>query len=672
MRAVTSPPYTWTVQAAPVDTTAPNTPLPSRYWTSPVSSDYYNWFAINGGWLQNRFDGTSANFNPDSAGPTTPHILWKNVVVPGGLIGGVAGYYALEGTFTPTYRADAGITNYVSWNGLIFYTTNDIADNGTETLIDLHCINLNTGQTLYSKDLDNPINPPGLQTPLATPPTPPRPTLILEVTGQEKGAKLITTAAVTGAYSLWVSGDGLREIDPTDGDTIYYNASFSPTLYDSGFFYFSLNGNLTCWGCRPHEVEWSTPLGVAASPNYLYDPTDDNTGLVVCFDDSAAGYIVTTTYNETNGALIANGTLGHYMVGLDTCCADGNIYYSCNDLNEYAVSLTTGQVVWTSSAQAINYPWGEDESYSASSAYGIFYAGFVDGHVYAWNDSTGKLLWTFYSGSSNYTEWGTWPCWGNIVIADGMLYFATGEHTVPNPIPYGYSLYCINATTGAVIWNLPNFTTYTFASVGFGDGISNGILFYQNMYDGCLYAFGQGPSATTISAPGSGVIAGQPMTITGTVTDQSTGQTTLGIPEQGTPAIADKDQSEWMAYLFENAPLPTDATGVPVTLTVTDSNHNQYDIGTTTSNAMGTYGLTYTPTISGNFTVTATFAGSGAYYGSSATTYFCASPATAASTPTPVSGLATASDVTYGMIAVIIVIIIAIAIVGLLLLRKKP
>ena len=99
-----------------------------------------------------------------------------------------------------------------------------------------------------------------------------------------------------------------------------------------------------------------------------------------------------------------------------------------------------------------------------------------------------------------------------------------------------------------------------------------------------------------------------------------------------------------MTYLFANGPLPADATGVPVTLTVTDSNGNQYIIGTTTSNAQGTYGLTWKPTISGNYTVTATFAGSGAYYGSSSTTYFAASPATSVPTATPATNLTLKHD----------------------------
>jgi hypothetical protein len=662
----TSPNYTWTVQAAPVNTAPPSMALPERFWEAPVASDYYNWFAITGGWLQNRGDAAADNANLQSAGPTTSHILWKIPVVPGGLIGGIAGNTALEGEFTPTTRANAGITNYVSFNGYIWYTTNVIAENGTQTLYDLHCISLYTGQTLYSVDLDSPSTVPALET--NTVAAPPRATLFIEVTGQVKGAAQLTTASVTGQYFLWVASPGLRQIDPTDGATIYYNSSISPSIYDNDCFYYTASGNLTCWSCVTHAVVWSK---VGPGITYLYDPSNNGNGILVYTSDNSGGYYTVTTYDEANGTFIANGTVPLYFDTLDTCCANGNIYLSFVNLEEEAISLTTCQVVWTS-ANILPYPWGEDQAYSASAAYGLFYAGFVNGYVYAWNTTTGALAWKYYTGTSNYTEWGTWPCWGNIVVADGMLYFSTGEHTVTNPIPYGYSMICLNATTGALIWNYAPFCTYTFASVGFGDGIADGILFYQNMYDGCLYAFGQGPSATTVSAPGSGCIAGQPMTITGTVTDQSPGQTTLGTPEQGTPCIADQDQSEWMTYLFANGPLPADATGVPVTLTVTDSNGNQYNIGTTTSNAQGTYGLTFKPVIPGNYTVTATFAGSGAYYGSSSTTYFAASPAATAPTATPVTNLASNTTVEYGIVAIAIIIIVIGAVLAMLVTRKRP
>lgn len=660
-----SPKYTWTVQEAPVNNEPPSPLLPERYWEAPVASDYYNWFAITGGWLQNRGNAAADNANLQSTGPTTSHILWKTPVVPGGLIGGIAGATALEGEFTPTTRANAGITNYVSYGGYIWYTTNVIAQNGTQTLYNLHCISIYTGQTIYSVNLDSPSTAPAAAT--NTVATPPRATLFLEVTGQVKGAAQLTTAAVTGQYFLWVVGPGVRQIDPTNGATIYYNSSFTPSIFDNDCFYYYASGNITCWSCVTHAVVWSK---VGESISHLYDTAHDGNGILVHTLNSAAGYYTVTTYNQKDGSFIANGTVPQYFDTLNTCCADGNIYISFTNLEEWAISLTTCQVVWKS--PVLTYPWGEAQAYSASAAYGLFYAGFCDGYVYAWNTTTGDLAWKYYTGSTNLTMWGTWPCWGNIVVADGKLYFATGEHTVPNPIPYGYSLICLNATTGDLIWNYAPFTTYTFASVGFGDGIANGILFYQNMYDGCLYAFGKGPSATTVSAPGLGCIVGQPMTITGSITDQTSSHTTLGIPAQGTPAIADQDQSEWMTYLFANGPLPANATGVPVSLYVLDSNNNYRLIGTTTTNAQGTYGLTWEPDIAGNYTVTAVFAGTGAYYPSSASTAFYASDPAPAASPYPVVNLPPTEM--YFAISTV-AIIVAIAIIGVLImltLRKRP
>ncbi len=73
--------------------------------------------------------------------------------------------------------------------------------------------------------------------------------------------------------------------------------------------------------------------------------------------------------------------------------------------------------------------------------------------------------------------------------------------------------------------------------------------------------------------------------------------------------------------------------------------------------------------------IIATFSGTNSYYSLHADTTYCATSqpsATPAPTAAPVTGLATMSALTYGIVAVVIVIIIAIVIVGLLLLRKKP
>jgi hypothetical protein len=129
-----------------------------------------------------------------------------------------------------------------------------------------------------------------------------------------------------------------------------------------------------------------------------------------------------------------------------------------------------------------------------------------------------------------------------------------------------------------------------------------------------------------------------------------------------------------MEAAYEQQPLPSNLTGVPVTLYVLDSNNNYRSIGTTTSNALGDYGYTWTPDISGNYTVYAVFAGSHGYYPSSASTYFYASspPATAAPTATPLTGVSTQSALEYGVIAIIIVIIIIGAVLAILVTRKRP
>jgi hypothetical protein len=127
-----------------------------------------------------------------------------------------------------------------------------------------------------------------------------------------------------------------------------------------------------------------------------------------------------------------------------------------------------------------------------------------------------------------------------------------------------------------------------------------------------------------------------------------------------------------MDYVYQQQPMPTNATGVPVTISVVDSNGNYRTIGTATSNVYGTYSLTWTPDIPGNYTVIASFAGSGSYYGSSATTAFYASAAPATPSPYPVTVLPpTEMYIGVAAVAIIVVIIIGFALLFLTL-RKRP
>ena len=170
-----------------------------------------------------------------------------------------------------------------------------------------------------------------------------------------------------------------------------------------------------------------------------------------------------------------------------------------------------------------------------------------------------------------------------------------------------------------------------------GQGIAYGVLLHLNGYDGQIWAYGKGPSAVTVTAPDNGVTTSTPIRIRGTVLDVSAGTTQeeqkFAFP-YGVPCVSEASQSAFMEYVYENQAEPTNTTGVPVTLTETDHNGNTYTIGTTRTNAMGVYGFQWTPPVEGNYSITATFAGSNSYWGSAASTYMYAGGTHATTAPT--------------------------------------
>jgi hypothetical protein len=241
-----------------------------------------------------------------------------------------------------------------------------------------------------------------------------------------------------------------------------------------------------------------------------------------------------------------------------------------------------------------------------------------------------------------------------------MLYTYAVEHSPTAPIERGWDIYSINATTGALIWE-------TLGSMDPGV-VSDGYLTAVNIYDGYMNTFGMGLSATTVSPSPAVINSGTAAVISGTVLDQSPAQ-------PGTACVSDASMGDWMAYLHQQAAYPANVTGVPVSIDAIDPNGNPVHIATvTTDGTSGTFGYAWTtPTITGVYKITATYAGDDSYSYSTATTYadIVAPTSTATSTPaaTSNSNAATTSDLMISMAIGVIAIIIAIAIVGLLLLR---
>jgi hypothetical protein len=126
-----------------------------------------------------------------------------------------------------------------------------------------------------------------------------------------------------------------------------------------------------------------------------------------------------------------------------------------------------------------------------------------------------------------------------------------------------------------------------------------------------------------------------------------------------------------MEYVYMKQERPIDAKGVEVTISVIDPNGNYYNVGTATSDINGVFKMAFTPEVAGTYSVIATFAGTGSYYGSHAETAIYVDEAVV--TPAPTETPQSAVDLYFlpAVIGIIVAIFIA-AVVIVLVLKKKP
>jgi hypothetical protein len=357
----------------------------------------------------------------------------------------------------------------------------------------------------------------------------------------------------------------------------------------------------------------------------------------------------------TSGDLLWNITagVGYGIYSGSTACADhGKFAVRFNDGHWYCWDLYSSKKLWKS--ELSSWPWGIWGAYNVASAYGFLYYMQYDGIV-AYDWETGKVAWHYSAGDSGFeTPYGTWPFFTNAVIADGKIYSANGEHSPTSPLPRGWKLHSINATTGEGIWNITG-----GGAPGAG---ADGYLTFDNRYDGYMYVFGKGKSATTVTASPKVSTHGTSVLIEGTVLDQSPAQ-------PGTPCVSKDSMAGWLEYLHMQKSIPASVTGVSVSLGTFDPNSNYVHIGdVVTDGYSGTFAFTWEPEVPGQYRVTATFMGDDSYGSSFATTYVTVSEASPA-TPTPEPQAI--PDYTLTIVGMGIAIIVVVVIVGLLILRKR-
>jgi PQQ-like domain len=400
--------------------------------------------------------------------------------------------------------------------------------------------------------------------------------------------------------------------------------------------------------------------------------------LVGAMDANTGGMLYAKNFTETDVPALAPFTrLMQGQTGVQV--QDGMVIIGNEGANWQvnAIDARTGTVEWHTTLTSYNAATPniyDNFGLKANNGPGqtmIIYG--LGGDIWCYNVTTGKQLWytntnTLIGSPGIETPYGIWPLWVFACTCESneVAYLAVGHEYNP-PLFHGAQLLAINITDGKLIWSELDMSIESTS-------IAYGILLSRNAYDNQIYAFGKGPSATTVRAPNVGVAVGTPITITGTVIDVCAGSKQDAVAANfpnGLPCVSDDSMSSFMEAVYQQQPMPADITGVPVTIYVLDSNNNYRSIGTTTSNAMGVFGFTWTPDIPGDFMVTAVFGGSQSYYGSTASAYFYASEAPAA-TPQPTQAPASLAD--QYILPGIGGIIAAIAVVGALILiqlRRK-
>lgn len=628
----------------------PSAPLPNDYWTRPVSMANREWWPILG-----NYPWPYGNERHDYAGPyviapETSHIVWKQQGDIAGLIGGELGTMS---KYQAGIGGVSGGSPSVIYDGRGYQTYNKPGVGSVA-----QCYDIRTGKIFY----EIPIAQGGATpTILSYPP--------------------VTSLGSVTPELLTISNNRLIKINPWTG-LVTLNVSAMNGVFYNGAYVLTLQTiNATTGNYR--LINWTT---VGTSTNFnsrIVSNISFPWGSIGLYDfNTGIGFQVTGiseggafAKQQVRAASLITGTqLWEVIINepnySGSCNVADNGKIAILSANGYFVALNqqTGQQVWK--GEIMDYPWDAPAfgAYDIGSAYGLIYRSAYSG-MYAFDWNTGKIAWKYEAPAVPYETpyinengTGVYSWNGGMLIADGKVYNYNAEHSPTMPITRGWRLHCINATTGIGIWNITGFS----GSRNFLGAIADGYLAFDNFYDGHMYVFGKGQSQTTVVAPQIAITSGTSVVITGTVLDKSPAQA-------GTPCVSKQSMTQWMEYLHMQTQIPMDVFGVPISLDAIDPNGNAVHLGDTVSDMSGTFGFTWTPTIAGDYKITATFAGDDSYGSSWAQTYATITEAAQASaTVTPVSFDAINNTVTTTIIGGVIAIIIAIAVACLILLRKRP
>jgi hypothetical protein len=717
---------TLTVQEKQLDP-VPNYPLPTAYWSRPIEGQNTEWASISSNYLYPAlaaYTYGAERLQPDGISPNSPHVMWTKPIQFGGIVGGTTGIGGA--TFYSGLSYETKFNNPIVIYGKLFYGLPRGSSGSGGGYV---CVDLQTGQQVWWQNYT--VNPTFGQ-------------LYLYESFNQHGV-------IANGYLWATSGTTWIAYDPLDGNwlfnltdvpsgTIAYGSNGEILRYVLNYNTTANRGWLALWnntaapalagatGTGSSAYQWR-PVGkvVNASQAYSWNvtiPNLTNVGGSPTIRYVVADDVLLGSFGSPGGVSTANPGCTVFAISLKPSSRGtlswiknypaplGNItrqfeavdpstrVFTMSDKETrqwLGYSLDDGSLLWgpVGNTRAFNY-YATVGSGGVSQvgyvAYGNLYTDGYGGELFCYSTKNGTLLWKYNNTNSGLdTPWGNYPLF-TAAIADGKIYLFSNEHS-PNVPPYkGEKVRCLNAITGEELW-----TMLGWAGVGgfadWGWPVADGYIVYLNTYDMQIYCIGKGPSATTVDAPLTAISKGQSLMLRGTVTDQSAGAKRLVEESKNSivAAVSDASMSGWMEYLYMQKPKPSDTVGVTVKLTAFDPNGNSQNIGSTTTDTNGKYGISWTPSLEGTYYVIAEFEGTDSYWGSQDTTYFAVESAsaqspTASATPTqtvaptiaptstvspssvPNTGSALGTEVYIAVAAVVVVVAVVVA---ALVLRKR-
>jgi len=704
------------------------TPLPTQYWTRPINSLSRSWNVLASNWLaaSAQVNGPTSPFSWGT-GPESAHIMWATPMWSGGIMDARFG----DTGFQTAHYEGLGLTPPIIIDGRIFYNVQSLPREGWycldlytgETLYfhnttgpvqgvgggfsssgSISGEQLSFGQ-IY--DYASPNQHGGMPYLWSTPAVaffaPPDPNAKWMMFDAYSGNYICSIKNVPSwAYQGGFFGPSVTSVYGKDGSLLGYNIANYGTPAAPNYYLQCWNTSRAIWykSFFASNDYWMWRPGL----NYTYDGNNGYSlnasipavqGSIYTIREDK--YVIGGTSGKNNGTTIIQGNLWALNLkadsnGVITPSLLWNITYTppqttYNDYSSFGMFTSgamSGPAVdpedgvflfseplsrrhWGYSLETGKLLWGPTEPEAQMNFYGLsrtiyqgklFSCGY-SGLLVAYDIKTGAVLWNYTAAQEGYeSPYGNYPI-GVACVADGKLYLTSSEHSPTQPLWRGSYLRCINASNGVELWKINNWGM----GMGSGSGVAmaDGLIVSLNAYDNQIYCYGKGPSATTVTAPDTALPLGSSVVIRGTVTDQTPAA-------KGTPAIADASMQHWMEYLYMDQGIPTNASGVEVTLDTIDPNSNFVHIATVHSDMSGLFSYMWEPEVPGTYTVIATFGGSASYYGSYAETAvgIIEAPAVTAPPeyPQPI-------DNTLTIVGVGIAMIIAVAIAAVLILRKK-